>query len=97
MRILRRALRWYGLIGTVFALLVWGSFTLPVLFTDAPVTIAERFIGVLAVQPAGLVSALVRFLFWAPSLVLWATAPENYSFGLWLLPGYYAALAMGGQ
>lgn len=92
---LRRLLRWYAIFGAGFALPVWCSFTLPVLFTDAPVTMAERLIGALAVQPAALVSALVRFVFWAPSLVLWAFAPADYTFGLWLLPGYFAALAMG--
>ena len=80
-------LKGHLLIGAALSLVMWSSFTLPVLFSATSSSFTERMIGVLAVQPAALISALVRLAFWGPSLVQWAFAPAQYTFGMWLVPG----------
>jgi hypothetical protein len=84
----RRLLRSYLYLGALLAIAMWASFTFPVLLSSA--RFSERMIGILAVQPAAIVSALVRLVAWGPSLLIWAFAPEQYSFGMWLAPGLYA-------
>jgi hypothetical protein len=86
-------LKGYLFIGAALSLVMWSSFTLPVLFSMAPSSFGEHTIALLAVQPAAVLSAVMRLALWGPSLVLWVLAPTEYAFGMWLAPGFYAGPA----
>ena len=82
----KRLVRIYLRIGAIFAAIVWGSFAYTLLFV-ATAPLGDRLAALLTVQPAALLSALLRLLFWLPSAVMWMTAPEQYALLMWLATG----------
>ena len=84
----KRLVRIYLRIGAMFAAIVWGSFAYTLLFV-ATAPLADRLSALLVVQPAALLSALLRLLFWLPSAVMWLLAPEPYTLLMWLAPGLF--------
>lgn len=86
MQLAKRLLVIYLKIGTVLAVVVWGSFAWPLL-VEASAPLGQRLSALLLLQPAALLSAALRLVLWAPSLVAWLVVPGAYPFSLWLAPG----------
>jgi hypothetical protein len=84
----KRLARVYLRIGAILAALVWSSFAYALLFA-ATAPLGDRLWGLLLVQPAALMSAVLRLLFWLPSAMMWTTAPDLYTLVIWLAPGLY--------
>ena len=91
--ILAKQLAWiYLRIGAAFAAIAWGSFAFTLLFV-ATAPLADRLSALIAVQPAAVLTALLRLLFWLPSAVMWLMAPEQYTLLMWVAPGLYVGPA----
>ena len=46
--------------------------------------------GVALFHPGVWFGSVLRTVTWGPSLAAWVAAPQGYSFGKWLAPGFYA-------
>jgi hypothetical protein len=46
--------------------------------------------GIALFYPSIYFSSVLRTVTWGPSLAVWFVAPQGYSFGKWLAPGFYA-------
>lgn len=88
MTLAKRLARIYLRIGAVLAAIVWSSFAYSLLFA-ATAPLGDRLWALLLVQPAALMSAVLRLLFWLPSVAMWMTAPDLYTLVVWLAPGLY--------
>lgn len=103
-RVRTRAHRWLGfrqkmyhlttgyfLVGFILAVVMWGSYLYPAL-RRAPdgVTVSDRILLAVRLQPIAILGGAVRFVLWAPGLAWWMVAPSGYPFGMWLAPGFYA-------
>lgn len=91
--LLKSALRAYFGIGGILATIMWASYLWPLGWgasANLPnSTFYERSMMMIYVQPIAVLSGATRFVFWGPSLVVWAVRPSGYSFGEWLAPGAY--------
>ena len=89
--LLRTIATGYVVGGVWFGTIVWLSYLWPVTW-GAPASMGffQQVIGVFTMQPIAILSGGVRFALWAPSLLMWALAPGEYSFGEWLAPGFYS-------
>ena len=82
----------YLAIGGLLGLLVEGSYLWAATF-GAPQNLdaAARIYLFFTANYIGLASAILRTLFWLPSLLLWCLEPQT-TFVLWLMPGGWTAL-----
>ncbi len=88
MTLQKRLAHIYRRSGAVRAVIVWSSVADSRLFA-ATAPLGDRLRALLLVQPAALMSAALRLLFWLPSAVMWLTAPDLYTLVIWLAPGLY--------
>jgi hypothetical protein len=88
---LRTVVLWYFYCGLVLGFIVWFSYMWG-LHSNVPAEVPtdERLRATLRIQPMVALDTGTRVVGWGPSLAIWATTPNGYSFGKWLAPGFYA-------